>query len=156
MWTKRTPLLIGCQSNGKTALHVCCSCLCLTALSCCAWVLTLVAILWTVAPCWCDFRCTCCHIGFPVGGLTPPGRSMHRCGRTPSRFATVEGEAKQLSVPKLRWSPFGTLTAWGRPHGAKLTRRAKCTKIRNSTGTPCRPMHRKQNLCQKRVQAGGA
>jgi len=80
-------------------------------------------------------------IGFPVGGLTPPGRSTHgrMHGRTHSRFATVEGEAKQLSAPKLRGSPFGTL----------IDRAAKCAKIRNSTGTPCGSMHRKTKLVTK-------
>jgi len=41
----------------------------------------------------------------------------------------VSGKAKQLSAPTLHGSPFGT-----------LTRRAKCAKIRNSTGTLCRSM----------------
>jgi len=63
------------------------------------------------------------------------------CGRTPSRFATVEGKAEQLSVPKLRGSPFG-----------------KCMKIQNSTGTLCRLMHQQsiqmKNPTQNRFKQG--
>jgi len=70
-----------------------------------------------------------------MGGLTPPGRSM--CGRMPSRFATVEGEAKQLSAPSLRGSLTNTrrtnVVPIGQLHGAKLS----SFQHQACVGTPC-------------------
>jgi len=59
-----------------------------------------------------------------------PGRTCaNRSNVVRANVTALSGKAKQLSAPTLHGSPFGT-----------LTRRAKCAKIRNSTGTLCRSM----------------
>jgi len=58
----------------------------------------LASFQWCHSPKWSLF--------FPWGVSLPPGQSMSMHGRTPSRFATVEGKAEQLSAPSL----LGSLT----------------------------------------------
>ena len=98
-------------------------------------------------------HCTHNSLGVPVGGgshLTPPGHHVWQKGRPracagllkPS-LAAVEGAAKCLSAPGLKISP----TTNERKHELarihrQSMRRAKCMKIRNSAGTPCRLKHR--------------
>jgi len=92
-------------------------------------------------------------ISFPVGGLTPPGRSMD--GRKPSRFATVEGEAKQLSAPGLRGSLTNRTAAWGKANEkGKMRENPKLCRHFVQIDVPAINSNAKFNL--KHVQAGRA